>query len=1009
MQPRVPPLLPAFAGRERELDALCSRLDTAIAGIGGLLLLIGEPGIGKTRMAQELAATAELRGARVLWGRCFEGEGAPAFWPWVQIIRADIGGRGPAALLATMGPGAADIAAIVPDLRQRLPDLPEPPLLEPKQARFRLFDSVTTFLKNAAQTQPLVLILDDLHWADTPSLLLLQFLARELEGVRLLVVGTYRHTEVKHQLSPSVAGPSHQPASHSIFLEGLAEQDVARIIRSAAGSEPSAALVATVYEKTGGIPFFVNEVVRLLAAQGHLARPWVAAGGSITIPRSVRQLILERLDRQSRACNRVLSIAAVIGREFGLDALTRVHDLAEDPLLEALEEAEQAHLIAAVPPMPGTLGRYSFVHALVQETIYEELPSTQRIRLHQQVGEALQGLWRTDVEPHLAQLAHHFFRAAVGGGTSRAVAYARQAGDRALASLAYETGLRHYQMALEALELREPVDEELRCDLLLALGEAQTKAGEPHTARESFRRAAGIARVLASPPRLAHAALGFEEALLASGTARLSPNDPSTALLEHALSALGGGDDALRARLMAALSKALYFAGSRERGGSLSRQALETARRVGDMATLGIALNARWIALSDPDNLQERLAVATELGRVAEEADNREMALDCHQNRIAVFLEVGDMRAVDAEIGAFARMAVQLRLPHCLWRTLALQAMRALLAGRFEEGERLAQQALASGERAQTRNAVLLFAIQVFALCTEQGRLGELEVAVRNLVEEYPLIPAFRCLLALVDSQLGHEADARRALDRLAVNDFVDLPRDFRYLAATSLLSELCARLGDARRAGVLYELLLPYAQRNGVWGTWAVACTGSVSRYLGLLATTMGCREKAVAHFEDALAMDTAIGAQPFVARTQRDYAAVLLACGGPSNRDKVLALVDRALEAGQRLGMARLVDEAAPLKEEVERAPRVAVPVLRAAAAPYPDRLTAREVEVLSLLAAGQTNQEIATALALSPKTVERHLANVYAKVGARNRAEATAYALRHSLPPPPPPSTR
>ena len=278
--------LTEFVGREDEMAVLRAHLDDACAGTGSVALLIGEPGIGKTRTAEELAADARLRGARVLWGRCYEGEGAPAYWPWVQLIRAYVRGHDPRALLAEMGPGAADIAQVVPEVGERLPGLAPPPPLEPTQARFRLFDSVTTFLANAASGQPLVLVLDDLHWADTPSLLLLQFLARELRRSRLLVVATYRDVEVgrRHPLSQTLAELARERISRRVPLRGFAHEDVARFIELTTGLLPPAELVAAVVGETEGNPFFVTEVVRLLAADGRLEQPEEARTWSVTIP-----------------------------------------------------------------------------------------------------------------------------------------------------------------------------------------------------------------------------------------------------------------------------------------------------------------------------------------------------------------------------------------------------------------------------------------------------------------------------------------------------------------------------------------------------------------------------------------------------------------------------------------------------------------------------------------------------------------------------------------------------
>ncbi len=482
------------------MDELRAGLEDALSGRGRLLMLVGEPGIGKTRTSEEFATYAALRNTQVLWGRCYEGEGAPAYWPWVQLIRSYVHECDPQALMSEMGPGAADIAQVVSEVRERLPGLPEPPALEPEQARFRLFDSITTFLKNASKSQPIVLVLDDLHWADKPSLLLLQFLARELRGARLMVLGTYRDVELRrgHPLADTLGELAREGLSQRILLRGLTERDVARFIEITAGMSPPEALIEAVFRETEGNPFFVNEIVRLLVADGRLERPEEVKSWSVTIPQGVREVVGRRLDHLSEECNRALTVASVIGREFGLDALERVilrqaqdERLKGDRLLEALEEAVAARVVAEVSR---AVGRYSFTHALIRETLYEELGTTRRVRLHRQIGEVLEELHGADLEPHLPQLAYHFFEGAQGGDVEKAIGYAKRAAERATALLAYEEAVGHHEVALQALELKEKPDEARRCELLLALGEAQYKAGDLPKAKETFQRAADFSR-----------------------------------------------------------------------------------------------------------------------------------------------------------------------------------------------------------------------------------------------------------------------------------------------------------------------------------------------------------------------------------------------------------------------------------------------------------------------------------------------------------------------------------
>src|SRR5438093_166015 len=522
-----------FVGREKEMDELRAGLEDSLSGRGRLMMLVGEPGIGKTRTSEEFATYARLRNVQVLWGRCYEGEGAPAYWPWVQIIRSYVHDKEPKDLMSEMGPGAADIAQVVSEVKERLPGLPAPPVLEPEQARFRLFDSITTFLKNASKDTPLMIVLDDMHWADKPSLLLLQFLAKELRGSRLMVLGTYRDVELRrqHPLAQTLGELNRENLSQRVLLRGLTENDLRRFVEVTAGTSPPNALVEAVYKETEGNPFFVNEIVRLLVADGRLEQAESVREWSVTIPQSVREVVGRRLDHLSEECNRVLTIGSVIGREFGIKLLEKVSEVKGDRLLEALEEATAARVIAEVPR---TTDQYWFSHALIRETLYEELSTTRRVRLHRQIGQALEEM---DSEGNLPQLAYHFCQAAPAGDVDKAIDYARRAANSALAHFAYEEAADHYERALQVAELKEKADDRLRGELLLALGEAQDSAGDSDRARETYWRASETARRLRDTERLGRAALGYAD-YFDPGTSQ----EPSVRLLAEALAAVADGD-----------------------------------------------------------------------------------------------------------------------------------------------------------------------------------------------------------------------------------------------------------------------------------------------------------------------------------------------------------------------------------------------------------------------------------------------------------------------------------
>ena len=900
-----------FVGREREVEQLRSGLEEALAGRGRLILLVGEPGIGKTSTADELATYAQIRGAQVLAGRCYEGEGAPAYWPWVQVIRAYIHERDPQTLVTDMGPGAADIAQVVSDVRERLPGLPTLPALDPEQGRFRLFDSVTTFLKNAANRQPIVVILDDLHWADRPSLLLLQFLAREMQEAHVLVVGAYRDVELgrHHPLAQTLGELARLPVTQRVSLHGLSETDIAHYIQMTAGVDPPLPLVLAVHAETEGNPFFFIEVVRLLTAEGRLESPGSGGAWRVEIPQSVREVIGRRLDHLSEDCNVLLTVASVIGREFALSLLRPATDLPPDRLLGALEEAVAARVVNEVP---GSIGRYSFSHTLIRETLYGDLATVRRARLHQRVGDALEAINRAHPEPHLAELAHHFYEAAHAGDVDKAIRWCTRAGQRAMSQLAYEEAAGHYEHALQALELLESPDDGQRAQLVLTMGDAWFRAGEPIKARDSFRAAIEIARAIGDSTVLARAVLGLGPAA-GTGTFGFNFNvDPEfVALLGEVLDTLPQEDSALRARALGAMAVVLYWTAPRDEREQYSRLAVEMAQRIGDRVTLADTLFSRRYALWDPEDIEERLAASERVRELAEAAGNAERLLEAHMWRAVDLLELGHAAGADEEIEQHVRLAGELRQPFYQHWAVILQTTRALMKGRFADAEELAARALAMGERRQYPMAVLIYGCQMLWAWREQGRVEELQMAMAAILDMAASMPAAQAGLAFTCCELGRLEEARDHFEKLAVDDFASLPRDVGWLSGMAMLAMVCSSLGDARRAEVLYDKLAPYADRNIV--VYAALCLGPAPLYLGMLAVTKGERDVAAAHYERAIEMSARSGARPFLAHAQQAYAELLLDRG---QRSRALVLLNEALATALDLGMPPLTEATLALK---------------------------------------------------------------------------------------------
>ncbi len=898
-----------FVGRDTELSELRDDADDALGGRAQLVLLAGEPGIGKTRTAEEVATYARLRGANVHWGRCHEGEGAPPYWPWVQAIRSYVREADPVALAWEMGAGAPEIARVVPELAERIGDA-APDTAESEQARFRLFDAISAFLTNASASRPLVVVLDDLHWADEPSLLLLEFIARGLSASSLLLVGTYRDVELgrHHPLARVLGDLSGLERSDRVVLRGLAEDDIASYVRRSTGADAPAELIAEVHRQTEGNPFFVGEVVRLLASEGRLD----GGGGAMTIPQGVRDVVGRRLDRLSPAANEVLRTAAAIGRDFDSEALARIVDLERAELDDALNEAVEAQFLDERRDD----GRYRFAHALVRETLYEELSAAQRPVLHSRIAATLEELYAAEpgrTDRRLAELAHHYNEAAAAGDPAKAVDYAERAAAQASGQLGYEEAAEHYERALEAGALAG-IDRRRRCGLLLALGESRMRGGHFGEARETLEAAADEAGKLGDPELMTRAAVGV------SFTAEVGRFDEKiVALIEAALGAVGPGDSPPRAILLSWLAQIYYWIDPQGRSADLHAEAIAMARRLGDEGTLAHVLSrANFIDIS-PDAARRGVEANTEIIALARKVGDRELEARSHVLRLNNHLALGEIPAVDRDLDSYVRLATELRQPSFLWHIPLLRGMRAMIDGHFEEAEELALEARAGGERAGEPLAQQFFAIQALTIYRQQGRLAEIADTVEAISKRYPAVRAWSVAKAAVLSELGRVEEARPEFEQLAEDDFSGIPQDAQWPIATALLTEAAFHLGDAERASALRERMEPYRGLVVVAGRSAAA-RGPVSRCLALAAETAGDSETAISDYEEAIATSRRMGDRPFMAESSIDLARVLLGRRAEGDRERAAELLDTSLDAGQRLRMAGTSERALALKLEAQ-----------------------------------------------------------------------------------------
>jgi len=931
-----------FVGRLGELRELSAVLEEAPARRRSLFLVTGEPGIGKSRLMEEFAGLLTDQGWRVLTGRCWEHGGAPAYWPWIQVVRAagsefedcvpvpaDTGGR----------PGTAG-------------RLPAPTSADPEGDRFRLFDGVARFLMKVADDRRLLVVLDDLHAADAPSLLLLRFLAQTIAGERIVLLGAYRETEQRvHELAELFAELAR--VGHRIPLRGLSRPEVGTYISRVAARAPLEAVVAKVHDVTAGNPFFVGEVVRVLLADASLAdagQPMVDP--ALRIPEEVHALIRRRVAGLEREAIANLKVAAVIGREFELRVLHRVSRLSIGRLADALSAAVRVGILAEDPSVPG---RYTFTHDLVRETLYQDMPAARRPALHRTIGLVLQAMFEQDLEPYLAELAHHFTHSAPLGDAAPAVEYSIRAGDRAAGLLAYEDAARHYARALRLLPMLEHADSERRCALLLRLGDVQWRAGDDRHTRRSFEEAAAVASQLGAPEMLARAALGHVAASTPLGlglivTGMYGGQTTHIHLLEQALAALPEGDSSLRAQVLARLAAALHpQADQADHQAALREQAVGMARRLDNPQALLVALHARHWAMLAPDLLGPRLANAAELLDVAVAVSDEETAFLAHHARLHCLLELCDVAGVDAELEAMAHIADRIRQPFYQWRTANARAMRAMLDGRLEEAERLARGALDIGGLRQSEYVTYLFKhVLLVAIRWTQGRLGELREAIEAHGERFSPLARWRNALAAVE--LADERAARAEVERHARSDFADLPRDGFWILHLCSLVEACVLLGDDQRAAQLYQLLSPYADRNAISIT--TMPFGPVALRLGMVAAMLGRWEKAERHFELAMDRCNRLGAPAITARVLYERSRMLVARGQEADLASVAELLAQAEGICRELDLPGVGGRVAALAASIEPSRRVAD-----AGPSVPGAVFRRESDYWTVAYAGQT----------------------------------------------------
>ncbi len=882
--PQVPSAHQVWLGRDRELAELATGLEDLLAGRGGLFLITGEPGIGKTRLCDELARAAAARGVAVHWGRSWEAGGAPSYWPFVQVLRSMCRGLEAGALGGLVGVPGDELAELLPGTRDR----------------FQFFDAIGTFVHAAAARAPQLLVLDDLHAADPSSLQLLHFLVRDLRAGPLLVVGTYRDAEAR--LSPEVGGTLAQIAREATMLplRRLDRREVADFIAQATGSAPNQDRVDALHQQTEGIPLFLRERLRL-------------QGSGVGQPDGIREVVRARLSLLTPIVRRTLEAAAVMGREFGLEALATLTETPDFEVRAQLGPAADAGIVEPLDPP----ARWRFTHVLLREDLYEDLAPDRRTALHRAAALELQ---RRTGEPALTEVAHHLLHAIPTVGVGEAADAALRAAQRAMELLAFEDASALLERTARLLEAAAGEERRL-FEVLLGLGLARIQAADIQLGKDACLRAIGLARRLGDGELLARAVLGCAYEFT-PGVRDLA----LIALLDEALAALPAGDGSLRARCMAQLAAERQPEPDTQPPIELARAAVAMARRIGDPATLRFALSSAglaMVALADPT---EQLACCQEALRLALAAGDRLVALRANLLMAGASWELGDRAGAKAHIRAHNALDSELRHERVRWLPSFLEAVTALWDGRFDDADRWYRQSEAILQGDESRGvSMLAFPVGLARAAERYQDAPGIEATLRSAFGALHQ-DLGNCIGEMLIAQLhGRAGDRQRTATQLAAVRAHPLFRDIREPSWLALLVEPCHLMGDVPLAERLYPALLPRAQRFLFLGPMGGYYDPPYSRDLGLLCQTLGRLDEAVAHLADAEARMVQTGQRSQLARVRYELAGVLLARDRAADRERAAALLEQARTLAEELGQSRLLQllpDGAPARSSTDAA---------------------------------------------------------------------------------------
>jgi len=967
-----------FVGRDRELERFTDIFQRTLDGQRQLLLVSGDPGIGKTSYAEAIAEIAEDRGALVIWARCYEEPGAPPYWPWTQALRAYSDAGSLDEISVTMGSSVSDIAAILPEVSVSADSAATPPdlasLSKSPSSRFRMFAGVARFLGLAAETVPLVLIIDNLHWADGPSLSLLEFCCQELYRKRLLICATFRESEVSRTspLYDTLGGLSSLAGTNRIHLGGLPENDIGRLAANLLGRELPSSILEPVYRQTDGNPLYARELIKYLIDE---IADSASSDISVHVPDSIRETIGRRLSRLPQQSNTLLGVASVFGRYFEIAELAQSLEQPLAEIYDALEPAIDARIVERVD---GAAERFRFTHALIRETLYEEASALNRLQLHASAGDALLKLHADCPASVLSRIAYHFSESASLGNAEKAAHFGMQAAQSAMGICAYEEAVLHFDRVIAVLEVFAKADDERIACAYLGKGIALKVLGLVEQSIEALLKAIHTTGALGNVELLVHVLMQLAISTSHSAQTQVIP------LLEATLDVLPDEEDIARAQatLMLAFARCTRIEAA-ELILSVTK-AVSAAKKMGAGEMLCDCYHIGQLALrGQPGTLEQRLSLSGEHVATALETQIPDCIAEAYHWQSMNLLEAGDTAEVDSVLRRLGNLPASSYGLH-QYRYESLRIIMALLRGSWSGLESRIDRLKDIGRDTRRDDAIGVYGAQMFALERDLGRLDNLATLVHGFSEK-PASAVWQPGLMVLCTELNLLDDARRIFESLTRDGFAQIQKDEMYLTGMVFCAETCAKLEDRERAAELIDLLTPYADMTANHPT--AVCYGAVTHYLGMLTATVDDVTRATDYFEQALGKHREMSAWPWLARTQVRFAAMLMRSDDDTCRTRGRKMLGDAESLATRLNMRGLAAEAADMLHAKT-------------GASMPDGLTAREGEVLELLAIGRSNRDISKVLSISLNTVATHVRSILTKSGCANRTEAAAYAIRHGF---------